>query len=467
MADSPQHPIPAAPPIDSGPDDPVYKPLSVVAIAGFALACLYGIFLFICAFVAIYRGTPLLMSSFTLLLPAAALLLSFLGYLEVQRSEGTRAGAALAVWGMTASALLGLAYVAYTAGSYLAVRQAADREIRQYLTHLLHGETDLAFRLSLQPSERPPADDTLHSELEQRKNLEAADPTLRGLLTIFEQNTLTRRLGEAGANAALRTGGVRAWEYSDAGYKVTINYQVVSPEGSLDFFVTAHGREPTRGQGRQWTIVQSESGVASFAQVARGQHLDAVRKASSEFLNEWWEHLAEGRTEEAFLATLEPDQREKVRAAFHAHLAGMALAPKPVPIPPDAEAQRLLLLPGYQDFRKGSLVSLASNFWAPATVKTEVLPEIQRLFGPSADPNVLQQSNEMNSLPAVTLEGDRLRFRHAFLVRHSRFLAELDIVTETAATVAEPGSVPPTFRIQAVEIKRARSNSGGPSRSGR
>ena len=43
--------------------------------------------------------------------------MSGLGWLQVQRSEGTRAGAALAVWGIRLCVVLGLGYWAYYAAT--------------------------------------------------------------------------------------------------------------------------------------------------------------------------------------------------------------------------------------------------------------------------------------------------------------------------------------------------------------
>ena len=57
---------------------------------------------------------------------ALALAVSALGWLQVQRSEGTRAGGRLALWGLALSAFFGLTYGAYLLASFAALRQQAE-----------------------------------------------------------------------------------------------------------------------------------------------------------------------------------------------------------------------------------------------------------------------------------------------------------------------------------------------------
>lgn len=463
MADPTPFPIPSAPPADRGGDDPMYQPLSIVAVAGFIVACLYALFLLVCAVVALYRWTPLLMDSLTLLVPATGLILSLIGYIEVKRSEGTRAGRTLAVWGMLLSTLCGLAYIAYAAGTYLAVRQAADKEIVQFISHLQRGETDAAFRLTQEPAQRPPVDANLHTELEQRFNLEG-DQQMRGPLTVFEQSELTQRLMQAGPNATVRTRGVRHWEYADGGYKISLNYQLVSPEATLDFVATAHGRDPSRGKGRQWTIVRNETYGTGTAQLTPlGEHMETVRRKAAAFLVDWLTKLHDGKVEEAFLDTLEPARREKVRSEFQARVAAAALAGGPVPLSADPETRRRLFLPGYKAFREGALVRPAANYWAPAALKDEVVPDFRRGFEkPTEMLSRVQVAPPAAPVPAL-VEGDRLVLRHPILFRSlPRFIAEATVLIETDATAAEPGAVPPTFNLKAIEVRRAKTPPAGP-----
>jgi hypothetical protein len=458
MADPTPFPVPSAPPADRAGDDPVYKPLSVVALAGFAVACVYGVFLLLCAIVAIYRGTPLLMSSITLLLPVAALILSLIGYLEVQRSDGTRAGTSFAVWGMLVSTLCGLAYVAYAAGTYLAVRNAADREIMQFVRHLQRGETDQAFRLTRGPRERPPIDENLHAELEQRFNLEG-DAQMRGQLTTFELSEIALRLRQAGPEATIRAGGVAHWEYSEGGYKISLNYQVISPDGTGEFTATAHGRDPGKTGGRLWTIVQNETHTTGNPRLTpRGEQRERVRELSAKFLGEWMTKLSEGKLEEAFLDTVEPSKRGELQAKFKAGLAVKALGGGPIPLPPDPEAQRLAFLPGYRAFREGGLVKLAPDFWSPATLKDQVLPEIRQAFAKPADLLMRIQPAPASAAVPMGVEGDRVVIRYPVIYRAlPRFTAEGSVVMEADAASMEPGGPAPEFWIKAYELGRAKT----------
>src|SRR5437879_1991684 len=110
------------------PGEPlVYRPLSLPAVAGFGLACLYALVVVIGTAAALIGGAPALLPSpfFPVVLLAAVL--SLLALWQIRNSEGTRAGAALAQWGLWISILAGLGYGAYRLAASLAVTSQANQ----------------------------------------------------------------------------------------------------------------------------------------------------------------------------------------------------------------------------------------------------------------------------------------------------------------------------------------------------
>src|SRR3954452_13426316 len=84
-----------------------YKPLSGFAIAGLALACLFGFLVLVSAVVALVQGVPFFFSPWLMLVAAAGLVLSFVAQNHIRASEGTRAGMGLAKAGVWISLLSG------------------------------------------------------------------------------------------------------------------------------------------------------------------------------------------------------------------------------------------------------------------------------------------------------------------------------------------------------------------------
>jgi hypothetical protein len=59
------------------------------------------------------RGQPFFLPALLILVPLAGAVLSGMGLWEVQNSEGTRAGANLAKWGLALSLVFGIGYYVY------------------------------------------------------------------------------------------------------------------------------------------------------------------------------------------------------------------------------------------------------------------------------------------------------------------------------------------------------------------
>src|SRR5947209_15798016 len=154
--------LPPPPPL-SAPTG--YRPLSGFAIAGFLLACLFGLMVLVVAAVALVKGEPFFYPAWVMLLPAAGLVISLVARSQVRSAEGTRAGEGLARAGIWISVLTGLGYLVYDRVTGLAVTSQAnaflmeEREESGFFPHLIKGSTSLtdfyaAFLLSQPPTQR-------------------------------------------------------------------------------------------------------------------------------------------------------------------------------------------------------------------------------------------------------------------------------------------------------------------------
>src|SRR5262245_50233887 len=81
--------------------DPVYRPISVLAMIGLGVAILYAVIVIVGGFIAFRSGSPLLLGTLMSVgVPLVAFVLCALARWQIARSEGTRAGLPMAQWGL-------------------------------------------------------------------------------------------------------------------------------------------------------------------------------------------------------------------------------------------------------------------------------------------------------------------------------------------------------------------------------
>jgi hypothetical protein len=446
--------------IPDRPEDPAgYKPLAPLALIGLAVGVTYGLYLLVCLAFSLTRNAPMPISGFLLLWPLAGLVLSAVAWFQVRRSEGTRAGGALAYWGMLLSLLLGLTHGTYLAASSLAINQQAEPRITEWFTSLKNDQPEDAFLLTLSPDVRPVREgksrEALHQELENR--FLVGEGGRRGQLPEFLQNDLVKSLAQAGAEAVIVSEGVKDWNYENNGYMVRHQYRVTTPEAEYQVIVTAFGADPKAGQGRVWTIRFGESGIRtnSLQLTALGQKVAVMRQSAADFVEQWSKALLAGRAEEAYLATRPPGERGTLKA-----IAG-----------------RLDDLPGYKQFRQGDLVQVQpERFWAPGTLKQEV-PEVMKklfgqatLFGPPAAPGPDQFSvkwQRKNPPYRWSRSDDRVRVAcdvELTCLAHpggrsdgvGRYMVDAAVVVEGPASLLDsPPQDPNVWQVVGVQLRRA------------
>ncbi len=117
---------------------PIYRPLSILALAGFCCAVIYTVVIVVGVIITFLSGKPWLQDLWMVLIPLVVAGFCALGLVHVKRSEGTAAGAALGRWGLWLTAIVGLGYWSYYATIRYAVTSEADRFGRTFLEKIWH-----------------------------------------------------------------------------------------------------------------------------------------------------------------------------------------------------------------------------------------------------------------------------------------------------------------------------------------
>jgi hypothetical protein len=454
-----------APEVSPPAGEAAYRSLSIPAVIGCALAVVYAAFLVVCGAASFATGMPLYLAGYTLLVPLVAVLLSALGWLQVQRSEGTRAGAGLAVWGMVLGGLFGLGYWAYLEGSRAAVGAQAQVFADQWIDLVRQGQLDEAFRLTIPPDQRPQPGAELRRNLELRFN--NADKGGRvGPFTMFRENDAVLllnhgRTAQAGQDTTVRALGLKNWEYRGGAYHVYLQYELESPERKLDLQVAVEGTD-SRQEGRQWAINLKEAQPRPPGeQTPLGERVMVLKMSSSDFMQNWVHQLGEGKWDQAYLETLEPSRRRPFQAVGAARLVAAGLVPGAGRAVDTVLAHALL--PGYRDFRQGGILRAGeTTFWAEGRSRQAIPADLRSVFATA--PQVLAASIRPNnvSMPIWDREGDRVRFYHDFqLLVFPRYMVQGTFVVETDAAVLDNAEANPVWRVAAIDLSSGRGGHQG------
>src|SRR5436309_2834297 len=114
---------PTAPP---APEE-TYRPLSMLAVAGFGLAVLYAVIVVGGGLISFFIRAPWLLSFWAVLLPLIAFAVSWVALQRIRDSEGTLGGESLAKTGVGLSVVFGLTYASYyTATRFAKIQQATS-----------------------------------------------------------------------------------------------------------------------------------------------------------------------------------------------------------------------------------------------------------------------------------------------------------------------------------------------------
>jgi hypothetical protein len=276
-------------PVPPSAEEPLaYQPLAALAVAGFAVSVLFAGIVTVGGVMALVRGQPFLLENWTLLLPLAGILLSYLGQVQIRQSEGTRAGQKLAQWGLMLSLVFGLGYFVYGLGTGLAIRQQAHAFLMEagpdsgFFPHLSKSnespkELYIAFLLTLAPADRvhSAVDDPGLMQKYYNRPESGGEP---GPLFNFMQDRLVR-LFRCGSPSEIKVEalGVREWRYDKGGYVVRRYIRISNEEGDSEAVVSVKSIEGGEGETRRWSVDMKNSGIEKSELNALGKTMERLR----------------------------------------------------------------------------------------------------------------------------------------------------------------------------------------------
>jgi hypothetical protein len=460
--------LPPAPPPGDRPSDPFrYQPLSVLALIGFGISALYALIVLLVGGVAFFRGIPLMWPWATLLIPLLAAGVSVAAWIQIQRSEGTRAGAGLARWGLVIAVLVGLGFASYMAATGLVVRKQADEAARRWLEALRDGNIDEAFVLTLPPDQRPAEGPDFRSEVEQRFN--QPDPRSPvGAVGMFRQADVVQFFTQGGKeDVVIEPRGVMEMKYDSAGYTVRLQYHVTTRMGSAEVIVSLTGSQGGRGRfARQWMVRARESGFPSEAKpqaTPTGDLLLQARERSAHpFVEGWLHRLSVKDTLTTYRDTRPRAEHDRLVTTMlgRAVLSGAA---QRFAVADGLElSDPALSLPGFDSFASGGFLKIdPKHFWSSsekdhtsARERKRILDQVRPLFRSALALQmkaiVVQKASDF----PWERNGDTLRVQQNILINRSpEWVAEATAVLEADAhMVFDEHKLPLWWRVAEVRL---------------
>jgi hypothetical protein len=479
---------PLGPAADEPGKDVVYRPLSLLALVGFGVAALYTAVVVLGGAIAFFLGDPWLMKGWTALFPVAAVALSAMALVYIQRSEGTLAGEKLARWGLLLSLVVGLGYWSYVGATYFAIGREADRNARSFLEKLTKTADDRqqlisAFLMTLPPSERPAEDAKVRDQVEARFNAGEMSRAGGGPFTTFVQTQSVRVLALGGADTKIESLGVDDWKYVAGSYQVKLLYKVETPQLAFAMEVTVLGQEGKGSEGRQWFVMWNQVGMRSDPKPVMSpqgaNELNAVKTSRDYLSNTWLRALQDGKVLEAYLATLPEGDRDATRKAADAETAALGLLlsdglgggalPNAAPatalarvaLLADASPKQVVALPALGAFLDGSLVRADPGvFWAPESMRADIIEHVRRSFRQQDSQLIALLTPEMKvQFPSMHVSGDRYVIENDVMTRipldTPRYMIEARIVMDCDAKEAQAGEVK-NWRVLKLELINGR-----------
>ncbi len=301
-----------------------YKPLSLLAVAGLGLSLAYAAVLLIFGGASLFKSEPFFLSGWWFALPIGGAALSVLGLYQVFNSEGTRAGALLAKWGLGISAVAGLSYFTYHTVTAMAVLQQANRflldkdENSGFFPRLQGTDSDVntAFLLTLHPSDRNVRVDNL---AEMAKFDRPPEQGPKGMLTQFLETPLVRMLHAAPVGTVkIEALAVRSWAFEGGAFHIVRTYRITTDDAVYEVPVVVASIEPdAEGEKRRWRAMNFTP-VKVINWTDLGLKRQRLRKSALEFLSDaktgWLEKISQRRDPvEIYLGTQRPLDRKLIR----------------------------------------------------------------------------------------------------------------------------------------------------------
>jgi hypothetical protein len=415
----------------------------------------------------VFSGSnPWLLPDVMWVVVVAAGVVSWLALGRIQASEGTLSGTSLARWGLGLSLFFGINYAAYLASNVLAFRSQARACADEFLDLLRQGDVNGAFIRTLETGSRPGPGVDPRPELEVKHNTSRTPDG--GMLSQFDHSDLVRLLRLGGPSTTFEPQAVSA-DLEGGTYRGTLHYKATTPHGNFEVTVTAVGKDTAGSGRRQWHVVQNGTGIVRpLSWTDEGIHLNELARATREFARQWGQKWVKGQVEEAYLDTLPVVQRRAQAAAWEcstpAVLAAAGLAPMTQWTQgPAADAFRA----GRKAFAETPpLVQGSDVFWADDRYRKAVIDQVRQLFAGPVSVPVDFRVSQTTHVPITRKVDDRIqqditcRLTVQQPTGGTPFGAEVEVVVEAPAKPVRPAL--DQLRVASVRLIRAQSASPSP-----
>lgn len=419
-----------------------YRPLSLLALAGFGLAVLYALVVVIGAAAALFNRIPWLMPNWTFLLPVAALVVCWAARTRIRDSEGTLSGLAFTTWGFRLTIVIGLTYAAYYGFTFFAVRLQATECADRFFEQIEQGHLEQAFLMSQGILAKNADSDDLRNTLQSRFNNPLGPPGSAGPFSLFRQMHFVRFLEMAGPRAKIVFRGVNDWGYEKGGYRVVLKYHVITDLGEFDVSVETFGRDPKPDEpkGLKWEVRLAQGATDMLPDSWRPTPLgeELVKKKSrtaQEFASAWMAKVNQQQWDEAYLDTLKPSERPRAREA---HPGATALA-----------SRQLIRLD-------------EKTFWAGKNQRDDILKRIRKTFQPGVSGKSAFVLTFQQAMPLIRAEAGQTTVFFDVSLRYLEESSEQPQYTvEGRLVVSAEGSdadtSPSAWHVESLEVESGRT----------
>jgi hypothetical protein len=442
-----------------------YRPLSLLALAGFGLAVVYAAVVLIGAGVALFGRIPWLMPGWSFLLPLAALVLCWVAATHIRGSEGTLSGLAFTTWGIRLTILVALTYGAYYFATFFAVRGQAIECADRFFEQLKQGHNEQAFMLASGLPTKDVDSAELRNMIESQFNTPGAAPGAVGAFTRFCQAHYVRFIEMDGPNAKIDLRGVSEWEHSKGGYKVVLKYHIATALVDFEMNVETVGRDPKPGEpkGRQWQVtLPRDEGPDPMKRTPLGEKLvDGSMRSAQRFVAGWVDKFNQKQWLEAYLDTLPPSERSRLVKGRSA-LRFLAVSPMSgvATLGLLDDACRDVLATGRELESRKLILLDPKTFWTGKQQRAEILQRVETTFKSAIGGSPGVSLNLLKAVPMLReIDGRTTVFFDAALNYYEDNSSKLQYTVQGQIAVTAPSSDADRsdWRIESINVESGRT----------
>jgi hypothetical protein len=282
-----------------------YRPLAILAVIGLAVGVLFAVLVVANVVAGLTRGVPpFSLGSGFLLVPLVGTALTLVAMGQIRRSEGTRAGMALAGWGLGLNLVFGLGYGVADFATALAVRQQAEKFLVDpatgFVARLKQPDgVNLAFLMTQLPEYRGDLSSSRNNdEIEAR--FDKWDSGQPSRLAHFRNHYIVRLLHQANARgertAEVKVRGVRS-EFRE-GYWVSVLLEIQNEEFTALAPLIVRTKDTGTGE-REWFVDSNQlpGRPKELVLSPHGQEMYLLREHSHKLAEAWIRHRFMGLPE--------------------------------------------------------------------------------------------------------------------------------------------------------------------------